>query len=107
MALSTATRCTAVSALLLLSLCVIANAAVHGELPELPQNCQDRMSLIFASYYSDESAASVNCSSVIRSALNDGGSNCPSENVLQSCFQVLINGLHVFRMCLRYIICAM
>ena len=96
MADSTAIRCTCVSALLL-SLCVIANAAVHGELPELPQNCQDRMSLIFDSYYSEESLASVNCSSVIRTALNDGGSKCPSESVLQACFQVHISGLHVFQ----------
>ena len=96
MAVSTAIRGNSVSALLL-SLCVIANAAVHGELPELAQNCQDRMSLIFASYYSDGSSAGVNCSSVIRSALNDGGSACPSENVLQSCFQVVISSLYVFK----------
>lgn len=78
-------------------LCVIANAAVHGDLPELPQNCQDRLSLIFTSYYSDESPANVNCSAEIRSALNDGGSNCPSEDILQSCFQVLFGSLPCLR----------
>ena len=96
MAVSKATRCTCVFALLS-ALCVIANAAVHGEIAELHQNCQDRMSLIYTSYYSDERSASVNCSSMIRLALSDGGLNCPSENILQSCFQVIISSLHVFQ----------
>ena len=78
-------------------LCAIANAADHGESPELPQNCQDSISLILESCYSDERPAGVNCSSVIRSALNDGASDCPSEQVLQSCFQVVIRRVHCFR----------
>ena len=96
MAVSTATRCTCVFALLSV-LRGGANAAIHGEIPELQRNCQDRMSLIYTSYYSDESSASVNCSSIIRLALGNGGSNCPSENVLQSCFQVVIGSLHVYQ----------
>ena len=93
MVVSTATRGTSIFAALSL-LFINANAAVHGELPELPQNCHDRISLVFSSYYSDDRPASINCSSVIRSALNDGGSDCPNEQVLQSCFQVAICSLH-------------
>jgi hypothetical protein len=67
----------------------IAQGTVHGEEPFLPENCRDRMGLIFTTYYSVVPVGGVNCSSTIRTAIGDKqGSQCPDETILQNCFNV-------------------